>query len=72
MLFRSFFTNMIGLGIGPTAIAASTDHIFHRDSAVGWSISFVGTASMVAAVMILWLGRRAIERRLMAVSVQGA
>jgi MFS family permease len=67
-----FFTNMIGLGIGPTAIAASTDHIFHRDSAVGWSISLVGTASMVAAVLILWLGRRAIERRLMAVSVQGA
>ncbi len=62
-----FFTNMIGLGLGPTGIAASTDHIFHRDSAVGWSISLVGTASMVLAVVILLLGRGAMTRRLAAV-----
>jgi MFS family permease len=67
-----FITNMTGLGIGPTAIAASTDHIFHRDNAVGLSIALVGTLSMIAAIAILLLGRRAIERRLMAVSVQGA
>jgi MFS family permease len=59
-----FFTNMIGLGIGPTAIAASTDHIFHRDSAVGWSIALVGTASMVVACLILLAGKGAMARRL--------
>jgi hypothetical protein len=59
---------MIGLGIGPTAIAASTDHIFHRDSAVGWSISLVGTASMVVACLILLAGRAAMARRLEAVT----
>ncbi len=63
-----FFTNMIGLGIGPTAIAASTDHIFHRDSAVGWSISLVGTVSMVVAILILLAGRGAMARRVKAVA----
>jgi MFS family permease len=66
-----FFTNMIGLGLGPTGIAASTDYIFHRDSAVGWSISLVGTASMVVAVVILLIGRGAMTRRLAAVKAGG-
>jgi MFS family permease len=59
-----FFTNMIGLGIGPTAIAACTDHLFHRDSAVGWSIALVGTVAMVVAILILWAGKNAMARRL--------
>jgi MFS family permease len=63
-----FFTNMIGLGIGPTAIAASTDHIFHRDSAVGWSIALVGTASMVVACLILLAGKGAMTRRMESVA----
>jgi MFS family permease len=67
-----FITNMTGLGIGPTAIAASSDYLFHRESAVGWSIALVGTASMIVAVLILQAGKGAIARRLMAVSVQGA
>jgi MFS family permease len=67
-----FFTNMIGFGIGPTAIAASTDHIFHRDSAVGWSISLVGTVAMVLAILILIAGRGAVARRLARVADGGA
>jgi MFS family permease len=59
-----FFTNMIGLGIGPTAIAACTDHLFHRDSAVGWSISLVGTVAMVVAILILLAGKASMSRRL--------
>ena len=55
---------MIGLGIGPTAIAACTDHLFHRDSAVGWSIALVGTISMVLAILILLVGKRSMARRL--------
>jgi MFS family permease len=67
-----FFTNMIGLGLGPTSIAASTDYIFHRDTAVGWSISLVGTISMVLAWGILRLGRGAMARQLEAVNADGA
>ena len=67
-----FFTNMIGLGLGPTSIAASTDYIFHRDTAVGWSISLVGTISMVLAWGIFRLGRGAMARQLEAVDADGA
>lgn len=59
-----FTTNTIGLGLGPTAIAASTDHIFHNDQAIGWSLALVGTISMALGSLILWLGRGAIARRL--------
>jgi MFS family permease len=59
-----FFTNMIGLGIGPTGIAASTDHLFHRDSAVGWSIALVSTIAMAVAILILLAGRGPMKRRL--------
>ena len=66
-----FITNITGLGFGPTGIAAATDHIFHRDSAVGWSISLVGTASMIVVVAILLAGRGAMTRRLAAVKAGG-
>jgi MFS family permease len=59
-----FFTNMIGLGLGPWAIARCTDGLFHRDSAVGWSISLVGTVAMVIAILILLIGKRSMARRL--------
>ncbi len=66
-----FFTNMIGLGVGPTTIAASTDYLFHRDTAVGWSIALVGTMSMVVACLILLAGKGAMARRLTAVAEAG-
>jgi len=66
-----FFTNMIGLGIGPTGIAASTDHLFHRDSAVGWSIALVSTIAMAVAILILLAGRGAMKRRLAEVAERG-
>jgi MFS family permease len=63
-----FFTNMIGLGVGPTTIAASTDYIFHRDTAVGWSIALVGTVSMILSCLILLAGKGAMTRRMEAVA----
>ena len=59
-----FTTNMIGLGLGPTAIAASTDYIFHDDRAINFSIALVGTVSLLLGSLILWAGRGAIVRRL--------
>ncbi len=59
-----FTTNTIGLGLGPTAIAASTDHIFHNDHAVGYSLALVGTVSLILGSLILWFGRGPMERRL--------
>ncbi len=32
-----FILNLIGLGIGPTAVGATTQYLFHRDAAVGYS-----------------------------------
>jgi MFS family permease len=60
------FTNIVGLGFGPTMIAASTDYLFKRDDAVGYSLTLVGTGSMALTCLILWMGRREIARRLTA------
>jgi MFS family permease len=59
-----FTTNTIGLGLGPTAIAAATDHIFHADRAINQSLFLVGTVALALGSLILWLGRKAIARRL--------
>ena len=53
-----FVINLIGLGLGPTAVALVTDHVFHDDNAVGLSLLLVtGTAHAVAA-LLLWRGLR--------------
>jgi MFS family permease len=51
-----FILNLIGLGCGPTAIAAVTDFVFHDDSAVGWSILLVGSIANVSAIALLAAG----------------
>ncbi len=48
--------NLIGLGCGPTAIAAMTDFVFHDDNAVGWSILVVGTVANLSAIVLLAAG----------------
>lgn len=58
-----FTTNLIGLGLGPTAIAASTDYIFHDDKAINLSLALVGTVSLSLGSLVLWLGRSAVNRR---------
>lgn len=59
-----FTTNMIGLGLGPTAIAAATDHVFHDDKAINQSLALVGSVSLALGCLVLWLGRGVIGRRL--------
>ena len=60
-----FMVNLVGLGIGPTAVALATDRIFHNDAAVGYSLLLVGTVAQFAAMLLLWAGlapyRRSLE-----------
>jgi MFS family permease len=57
------FTNIVGMGFGPTMIAGATDYLFKRDDAVGYSLALVATGSMALTCLILWTGRREIARR---------
>ena len=61
-----FVINLIGLGLGPTAVALITDYAFHNDNAVNYSLLLVGTIAHLAAAVLLWAGlkpyRRSLER----------
>jgi MFS family permease len=51
-----FIVNLIGLGVGPTAVALVTDFIFGNDLALKWSMLIVGTVANLAAIALLWAG----------------
>jgi MFS family permease len=51
-----FVVNLIGLGIGPTAVALCTDYVFHNDNRVNYSILIVCTLAHVASTLLLWQG----------------
>ncbi len=53
-----FVINLIGLGIGPTAVAMTTDYVFHDDNAVNYSLMIVCTIAHVIAGILLWVGRK--------------
>ena len=51
-----FIVNLIGLGVGPTAVAMVTDYVFANDQAVRWSILIVGSVASCAAIAFLTAG----------------
>ncbi len=51
-----FIINMIGLGIGPTAVALCTQYLFRRDDAVNYSLLVVTVAACSLAAALLWSG----------------
>jgi Na+-driven multidrug efflux pump len=51
-----FVVTLIGLGIGPTAVALATDYIFRDDFAVRYSIFWVASIATLASVTLLSLG----------------
>lgn len=59
-----FVVNLIGLGIGPTAVAMTTDYVFRNDDAVNYSLLIVATAAHLAAALLLWIGLKAFPRSL--------
>ena len=51
-----FVVNLIGLGVGPSAVAAATDFIFEDDQAVRYSLLSVATFAHVVSALLLWAG----------------
>jgi len=51
-----FILNIIGLGLGPTAVAACTQYVFRRDDALKYSLAIVTSVACVLAVVLLYSG----------------
>jgi MFS family permease len=51
-----FVVNLIGLGLGPSAVAAATDFVFKDDQAVRYSLLTVECCAHLAAAVLLWSG----------------
>ena len=51
-----FVITLIGLGIGPTAVALVTDYVFQDDMAIRYSIFWVASVITIGAVVLLWMG----------------
>ncbi|HWL84487.1 MAG TPA: MFS transporter [Polyangiaceae bacterium] len=53
-----FVLNLFGIGLGPTAIALVTDHVFHEDAALYHSIPTVTVPAILAGVMLFVVARK--------------
>jgi MFS family permease len=53
-----FSVNIIGLGLGPTAVAAMTDYVFHDSNKIRYSLLIVGAVAHLAAALVLWRGMK--------------
>lgn len=51
-----FVVNLVGLGLGPTAVAMMTDYVFRNDQAVNYSLLIVNTTAQILAAVLLWMG----------------
>jgi MFS family permease len=60
-----FILNLIGMGLGPTSVAAFTDFVFKDESAVRYSLSLLLLIGGVVGTLCFWSGlkpyRKAIE-----------
>ncbi len=56
--FYFFAQNLIGLTIGPTAVAVVTDHVFHDALALPWSMAVVALPSILLGGLFAHLARR--------------
>ncbi|MFN2099914.1 spinster family MFS transporter [Altererythrobacter sp. MF3-039] len=52
-----FTISILGLTIGPTAVALVTDRIFYDEAMLHWSIAIVAIASSLISLVLLWLVR---------------
>ena len=53
-----FVISLVGLGLGPTAVALCTDYLFHDDGMVGYSLIAVDAVVLPLSILVLWYGRR--------------
>ncbi|MGH9674029.1 MAG: spinster family MFS transporter [Bryobacteraceae bacterium] len=59
-----FFVNLIGLGLGPSVVAALTDYVFRDDAMVGWSLLVTTLAAHSISALLLWTGLRSFRESL--------
>jgi MFS family permease len=59
-----FILNLIGLGLGPTAVAVCTQYLFGRDEAVNYSLLIVTVTASAIAAVVLWSGLKPFLRSL--------
>jgi len=59
-----FVINLIGLGLGPTAVALVTDYVFHDDNAVNVSLLIVEGLAHLVAIALIGLGLKPYRRSL--------
>jgi Mn2+/Fe2+ NRAMP family transporter len=62
--FYLFVINLLGIGLGPTIVAALTEDVFHDKNAVHLSLLVVGAVSFALAVVFLWAGLKPYRRSL--------
>jgi MFS family permease len=59
-----FILNLIGLGLGPSAVAMCTQYLFKRDAAVNYSLLVVSVTASLLAALLLWNGLKPFLRSL--------
>jgi MFS family permease len=59
-----FVNNLVGLGLGPTAVALVTDYVFRDDNMVRYSLLIVATAAHLISAVLWWIGLKHYERSL--------
>ncbi len=59
-----FVVNLLGLGIGPWAVAFFTDYVFRGDDSVRYSLLIVATAAHLISALLLWVGLKPFRRSL--------
>jgi MFS family permease len=60
-LFLTIFT-LIGFGVGPTVVAATTDYVFGDETKLRYSIALLNGVLAPAAAIMFWRGLRAYGR----------
>jgi hypothetical protein len=59
-----FVINLIGMGLGPTLVAALTEDVFRDKNSVHYSLLVVGGLAHGLAVILLWAGLKPYRRSL--------
>ena len=54
-----FISNAVGIGIGPTAVAAITDYVFEDPKMIRYSLAAVGGVSRLLAFVLIFAGLKA-------------
>lgn len=70
--FYFLVVNMVGLGLGPTAIAVVTEVVFGDDGALRYGMAIVTAVALPASAIILTLGLKPFARAVEAAEIRSA